>query len=166
MAAITAAFVGLVFLPQMRSVRATSAELESKEQFVRETAGLPAREQALTRELAETQAFLDGRRAAIGSTAGEPPIAAWSLAAEKVGVTLTRLEPQQPQELATLRRVEVALGCRGSALAVFRWLQEVERSGAAVWLRELRLERQPAPSMEVEVSATLVTFAGPVEVSD
>ena len=167
MAAITSAFLWLVFLPQMKSIRALQADMRVKEDFIAQESGLSAQLAVNDADRRETQAFIDTW--VVRSPSSQRVAALFgriSESATATQVTLTRFEPQPVVEMESLRQIPLMLGCDGSFAAIHAWIRKVEGFPETIWVEELKLERPSEDGQDLHCEVKLAVFADKSEFSN
>jgi hypothetical protein len=160
-AVIAAAYVWLFFLPDKRAIARLHAEISEKMGF-----------NALAGKLSA-----DARRAQHESEAIEKYVAEWqnisgdpgeiagvfksiAEATKLAGVQTTRFVPDSPIKLASIERIPLRLGCRGTLAGTLDLLSRLERLHNRIWIDELTLEPSSQNSELVQCEMVVVVFAG------
>lgn len=158
--AVAAAYVVFVFLPQHRTTRTLRAELAAKQQYLDRTGDPASMIQAAQQELEKTTAY---NAVWTKETSGRKELATLfgeiSALAKAAGTTTTRFDPEPILSYHTLRRIPLTMGCRGSYAQIHKFLADVERLTKSVWVDQVRFEKIPQDSKNIQVEINLVIFA-------
>ncbi|HEX4131331.1 MAG TPA: type 4a pilus biogenesis protein PilO [Pirellulales bacterium] len=165
-AAAACAYVWFSFVPQMRSIHDLRAEMQ-RQMDVNKTASEIAAQ--ITRTSQQLDAVNDYIRRQEPES-GEPAQISRVLrriaeAAKRSGVQTTKFVPETPAKLASLERVPVKLGCRGTLSSVCDLLAELEGMHGHLWIDELSFEPLAETGQQVQAEINLAIFVGNSEKS-
>jgi Tfp pilus assembly protein PilO len=161
------AYLLVVFFPTMREISALRAEIASKEAVISDAATQSARLPKLEAELATTRKYLNDHRG-ISARPGESARLFGQLAdlVKASGATTTVFRPELKRVHASLERLPLVLGCRGTHDQVHAVLAAIERLPARIWIDEVLWERADQDGGLVSCEIKLAIFADNFEISD
>jgi type IV pilus assembly protein PilO len=170
LAAIAAAYVYLVFLPNRRAVAELRGRIKTKQEVV---AGAEATLTSLgqaRQELKRTKDYLAARRQRmaeekdLGAVLGKI-----HELVNDAQIRITRFDPQQAVVYEQFRRVPCLVGCTGSFAKIYEFLRKLESLPTTVWVSSMRLEKDAkAAGSEgsVQCDIVLAIFAANSDNSD
>lgn len=167
---LTAAFgvyLFFVFLPGMKDIRRMKSEMELNEATVQAAATIPQQLQQIDDELIAANRYLEKWR---GLTNKPSDVAEMfgrlSNLAKVSGVATTAFRPETKQTLATLERIPLTFGCRGSHNQVQTLLASFEELNKRLWIEEVLIERHQQNAQAVMCELKLAIFADNFEISN
>jgi Tfp pilus assembly protein PilO len=169
-AAIAAAYVYFVFLPNRVAMAALGEQIRTKREVV---AGADKARTSLhqaTRDLEKANSYLSGCRRRI---VAEKELAAVygkiHRSANEVHVHLTRFDPQPAGTYEKIRRIPCFIGCTGAFGQIYEFLRKLESLQATAWVTSLRVEKMgksDAPSATAQCDMVVEIFADNPDNSD
>lgn len=167
MAAITAGFVMLVFLPGQRRTQALRDELQQKQDFILAAGKTGARLHELRHELEETRQYNSHWRSRATSSAQITSLYGQiAQLAQDAGVTTTRFAPGALSDIERMQRIPLDVICHGTFAQIQTFLADLEACRQSVWLDELKLETNSEYGGSVRCELGLGTFVDNSEKSD
>jgi Tfp pilus assembly protein PilO len=167
---LTAAFgvyIFFVFLPGMKDIRRMRSEMEASEVAVQAASIVPEQLKRIDQEFLDANRYLDERR---GITNKPSDVAEMfgriSNLAKVSGVSTTAFRPEAKQSLATLERIPLTFGCRGTPQQVQTLLATLEGLNRRIWVDEVLIERNQQNGKLVMCELKLAIFADNFEISD
>jgi len=160
-------YLAVVFFPTMREISSLRAEIAAKEAVITDAVRQSARLPQLETELAATRKYLNEWRG-ISARPGESARLFGRLAdlVKASGATTTVFRPEPKRVHASLERLPLVLGCRGTHEQVHAVLAAVEKLPARIWIDEVTLERADQDGELVSCEIKLAIFADNFEISD
>jgi Tfp pilus assembly protein PilO len=164
---VTAAYVGLWFLPQQRELARLRSDLAHKKSYVNEASSFQAQLDALERELHRTASFRGEWTAATPANSDLSPIfAKIHQSVRGTGAEVTRWEPQTAVPRQRLRQVPVQMHSLGAFHQITQSLVAVEKLDATVWIDDLKITQPRESGQKTQCEAKLVIFAAGAEISE
>lgn len=167
---LTAAFgvyMFFVFLPGMKDIRRMRSEMEVNEIAVQAASVVPEQLKQIDQEFLDANKYLEDRR---GITNKPSEVAEMfgriSNLAKVSGVSTTAFRPETKQSLATLERIPLTFGCRGTPQQVQTLLASLEGLNRRIWVDEVLIERNQQNGKLVTCELKLAIFADNFEISD
>jgi Tfp pilus assembly protein PilO len=160
-------YLVVVFFPTMREIGSLRADIAAKEATIADAAKQSGRLPRLEEELAATRAYLREWRG-ISVRPGESARLFGQLAdlVKASGATTTVFRPEPKRTHASLERLPLVLGCRGTHDQIHALLSAIERLPARIWIDELTIERGDQDGKAVSCEIRLAIFADNFEISD
>jgi Tfp pilus assembly protein PilO len=160
-------YLAVVFFPTMREISSLRAEIAGKEAVIADAARQSGRLPQLEADLAATHEYLRQWRG-ISAKPGESARLFGRLAdlVKASGATTTVFRPEPKRSHASMERLPLVLGCRGTHEQVHALLSSIERLPARIWVDELTLERGDQDGETVACELKLAIFADNFEISD
>ena len=154
------AYVFAIFLPQQRVVRQLREELQAKQDFALQAAGLDVVVAASRRELSAANEFVKRGRSAMPEVDGiANAFEAIHRRAESAGMQTERFEPQSPVALQTLTQTPVVLETTGSFHQIFDLIALLEEADASIWIDQVQIEKVSESSESLACETSLAIFA-------
>jgi len=167
LAAVSIAYVYLVFLPTRRTIVKLREELNQKEAYLAQEPALKASLESAQSDLEQTQQFVQDwqqRSPAAGelsSTYGEI-----YQCVKKAGMQIEKFDPQNVTIFQSLRQIPVRLTTEGTFSQLQAMLRGFEQMPARPWVESLRIERGKDDQAPLKGEVTLVIFADNPDNSD
>jgi Tfp pilus assembly protein PilO len=160
-------YLVVVFFPTMREISSLRAETATKEATIAEAAKQSGLLPQLEKDLAATRRYLNDWRG-ISARPGESAQLFGQLAdlVKASGATTTVFRPEAKRAHASIERLPLVLGCRGTHDQIHAVLAAVERLPARIWVDEVSLERADQDGEFVSCELRLAIFADNFEISD
>jgi Tfp pilus assembly protein PilO len=160
-------YLAVVFFPTMREISSLRAEIAVKEATIADAGRQSSRLPQLEAELTATRKYLKAWRG-LSARPGESARLFGQLAGliKASGATTTVFRPEPKRMHATLERLPLVLGCRGTHEQVHAVLAAIEGLPARIWIDELTLERADENGVAVTCEIKLAIFADNFEISD
>lgn len=166
-AAISAAYVYLIFLPQQRVIRERAEQLTLKRDYVIASGSVAAAICSSEAELERTEAY---NAAWVASAPPEDQLAEVLGRLDSLvvasGATPTRFDPAPAVKMAKLAQVPVVVGCSGTFAQISQFLYDVESLHQVVWIDRVQLEKPGQDAGSVRCEIDLAIFAGNSDKSD
>ncbi len=167
MCTAAAAYMFLFFIPRMRSVSDTLAELSSKQSYILDAQKSRNASEQSQRELEEADAYIEQQEHQILAPHELPPFFSQiSHIAKSNNAITTKFEPQPAIQYASFRKQAVVLGVSGSFSALHGVVRDLETMQARVWIDELRFRGSRENGKPAECDITLVVFVDNPEKTD
>lgn len=167
---LTAAFgvyLFFVFLPGMKDIQRMRTEMEVHEAVVQAASSIPAQLKQIEEEVADASRYLEQWR---GVTNKPGDVAEMfgrlSNLAKASGVATTAFRPETKESLATLERIPLSFGCRGTPGQVQTLLASFEGLNRRLWVDEILIERNQQNAQFVTCELKLAIFADNFKISD
>lgn len=167
---LTAAFgvyMFFVFLPGMKDIRRMRSEMEINQVVVQAASSVPEQLKRIDQEFLDANHYLEAHR---GITNKPGDVAEMfgriSNLAKTSGVVTTAFRPETKQSLATLERIPLTFGCRGTHHQVQTLLASLEGLNRRIWVDEVLIERNQQNGKFVMCELKLAIFADNFEISD
>jgi Tfp pilus assembly protein PilO len=160
-------YLAAVFFPTMREIGTLRAEIAGKEATIADAALQSQRLPQIEKELEATRQYLRDYRS-ISARPGESARLFGRLAdlVKAAGATTTVFRPEPKRSYASLDRLTLVLGCRGTHKQIQAVLAAVEQLPARIWIDEVTLERADENGEFVHCELRLAIFADNFEISD
>jgi Tfp pilus assembly protein PilO len=134
------AYLYFGFLPGKREIAEVRYEALEKQDYVLRIERLAAATAPLENELREARQYVEQTR---GSTPDEGDLSALMFAlsdeAERAGVTLLRVDPEDREPLATLAKAPLSISCQGGFSELHAFFVALERAPFVLWTDSLVL---------------------------
>ncbi len=167
LAATAAIYLAFFFIPNMRSIRVTLADLESQHAFILDAQKTRRVGEQLQTELNETVAYVEKHQRQLLQQHDVPKLFSQiSHITRTHGVTTTKFEPQPPVAYETLSKVSIGLGLSGKFPAVHEALCDLEGLEAQIWVDDLKFHGPRESGKTTEAEMILVVFVDNPEKSD
>jgi Tfp pilus assembly protein PilO len=159
LAAVSLAYVFIVFLPGQRSINLLRAQVQERHQQIQQAQSL-ARAVAFTRErlAAAQQVANQWRDAAPGRSELISHVASLTQQAEAAQVAIDRFDPLPAVDLNLVGMQSVALQFHGPFARVFDLLTRLEKLPGTLWIRDLRLHGTDGNDGTLRGELTLTIF--------
>jgi Tfp pilus assembly protein PilO len=153
--------VSFVFLPRERAAANLLAELDTRENFIRETQHLDAMIFTMENELKAARTYVDARDGTIPTDAELVSVfGKIASEAKDSGVVTQSFQPQKPDnDQSPIKRSTATLVIEGCFQEIFDFLGRLERLPVALWLDELQLQKADEGTNRLSCAMTLVIFA-------
>ena len=160
-------YLAVVFFPTMREISFLRAEITTKEATIAEAARQSGLLPQLEKDLVATRQYLRDWRG-ISARPGESAQLFGQLAdlVKASGASTTVFRPEPKRAHASIERLPLVLGCRGTHDQVHAVLAAVEKLPARIWIDEVSLERADQDGKFVSCEIRLAIFADNFEISD
>jgi len=159
-AGIAAAYLLLVFVPGQRGIAELEAELAEKQDYVAGASDLAGAIAQTEEQLHKARAYNAAWTERAGALHRWPALyASIHDLATAAGTSPPRVEDHPIKTYQTLRRMPLALSCRGSFAEVFGLLERLEAYRAAMWEHDLKLTATGEDRETVQCELTLHVFA-------
>ena len=167
MASTAAVYMAFFFVPNMRSIRSTLAELESRHAFILDAQKTRRVAEQLQTELDETVAYIEKYERQLLAQHELPTLFSQISHITKThGVTTTKFEPQPPVAYDSLSKVSIGLGLSGKFADVHEALRDLEGLEAQIWFDDLKFRGPREIGKTAEAEIILVVFVDNPEKSD
>jgi Tfp pilus assembly protein PilO len=156
---VVAVYLTFVWLPGHQAVTALHDQVESKQQFVVQAAGLPA-------VLAACQQELQRAEAAVAQWENAAPrkrhLAAYfekiNVAAKEAGLAVARFDPQPLVVHERIQEIPLVIDGSGGFVHIYDFLRNVERLPPTIWVESIKLENGKGKAKNVTCRVNLVGF--------
>ncbi len=167
MAAVSVAFVMLVFLPGQSRTQALRDQLRSKRASITGHTLCKASTANLESQLQHAQEFTQAWKEHAPNEATMPRTFGQIYeSAQQSGATISKFEPQSATDMQTIRRVPLSLSSRGTFAQISKVLLSIEQLPMTVWFDSLRFTPSRDNTQHIECEAALVVFADKTGNSD
>lgn len=167
---LTAAFgvyLFFVFLPGMKEIHRMRSEMESKEAVVQLAATIPEQLKHIDQEFVDAHQYVEKWRGVSNKPSDVAGLFGRLSNLTKVsGVATTAFRPEPKVSYATLERIPLTLGCRGTPEQVQTLIASIESLSQRVWIDEAVIERGKQNGKDVTCELKLAIFADNFEISD
>ncbi|MCE9605275.1 MAG: type II secretion system protein M [Planctomycetia bacterium] len=167
---LTAAFgvyLFFVFLPGMKDIHRMRSEMETKEIVVQVAAAIPDQLKQIDQEFVDAHRYLEKWRGVSNKPSNIAELfGRLSNMAKASGVATTTFRPETKQAYATLERIPLTLGCRGTPEQVQTLLSSIELLNQRLWVDDVTIERSRQDGKSVTCELKLAIFADNFEISD
>lgn len=166
-AALSTAYVVLMFLPQQRVIRERAGQLQAKQNYVVASGNVAAAIHATRGELERAESY-NAAYSDATPPEGELADVLGRIDALVVtsGVTPTRFDPEPAVKMEKLRRVPVVVGCSGTFAQLSQLLCGIESLPQLVWIDRIQIEKSREDGGAVECEIDLSVFADNPDESD
>lgn len=153
-------FLWLIFIPTAKAIRATRAEITTKQLAILEAQSLQLSLVEAGRELESVEGFVKASKAdcpvvgQLASTFGQ-----LSETARQVGMTTTQFEPQKETRFELIEFVPVRMVARGSFLDFRRLLAKLEELPGPIWIDQMKVGHSRENGETVEAELVFGIFA-------
>ncbi len=155
------------FVPQMRAIANSHAELESKLEYVMGAHKSALAADRVEQELREVRAYIEQHDDQLLAEDGMPSLFRQvSHMCKSHEVMTTRFEPLAPVSYHSLERASLSLGVRGPFQSVQRVLHELESLPERVWVDSIKMSRTQEAGDSVQCELRLVVFVDNPENTD
>lgn len=167
---LTAAFgvyLFFVFLPGMKDIQRMRSEMQFNEAAVMAAADIPERLKQIDQEFIDAHKHIEkwsgisNRPSDVAEMFGK-----LSNLAKLAGVATTAFRPEAKQSLATLERIPLTFGCRGTSEQVKTLLASIEGLNQRIWIDDALIEKSHQNGKLVTCELKLAIFADNFEISD
>jgi len=167
LAMIAIIYVVCLFIPKMRSVSATLANLETKQAFVLNAHQSRSAAEHAQQELVTAQRYNQEQSANLLRPEDLPTLYGQISNFTKAHQLATpRFEPRAPVAYETLQKISIGLGVSGSFASIHALLRDLENLPQQVWIDQLTMRGPREGGKNVECDMTLVVFIDNPEKSD
>lgn len=165
--AVAVGYLMLVFLPGMRSIRRTRAEIRQKQDFVAETEKKRpqiAELQALQKSISDATAIQRDRL--IAPDAVSHLFSKISTLTKVTGTRTTRFQPHDEVRYDSFQQIPIELGVEGNTAAVAELIRQIESLPNLIWINGLKMNTTGEAAGLTRCELELAVFVDNREISD
>jgi len=160
LAAISIAYLTLVWLPSRREIRAIREQVQTKRQYVARATGLAKTLTASQKELEVAEAANQKWQETAPRNRDLPALyGRINALAKEAGLVVARFDPEPFTVHEEIREIPLAIGCSGMFSQVFDYLMDIEMLPTAIWVDSLRIEKMNGTKENVKCELNLVVFS-------
>jgi Tfp pilus assembly protein PilO len=167
LAAATAVYFVLVFLPGRKTIAQLEADVMQKQGVVAQGTGLAAALASSDKELAATRAYNAAwKQRGPSEKELHALYAQISDLAKAAGTATTHFDPKPIEEFKRLREIPLAMGCTGTFRQVCDFLRKLEGLSMVIWVDSLDLKPVREAGEAVLCEINLIVLADNSNSSD
>ena len=166
-AAAAVAFLALFFVPEMRAISQSLADLESRITYVLEAQKSARVGEQLQHQLDEVRAYNVVHERQLMSPDDLPALFSQisQISKDNEAVT-TKFEPHPPVNYHSFHKVSLSLGVHGPFSAIHGLVRDLEALPMRIWIDEMKIRGPSEPGKPVQCDVLLVVFVDNPEKTD
>jgi Tfp pilus assembly protein PilO len=167
MAAMSIAYLTMVWLPGYRAIKEMREQVEAKRSFIAQATGVSAIVNNIQREIGQVESFANQWEKTAPKKRDIPQLyAKIDALAKDAHLAIGRFDPQPFILHEQIQEIPITMTCSGKFTDIHAFLRAMEKLPLTIWVELLRIEKDAKNTKDVQCELNLVVFSNNPHSSD